>query len=150
MPQASGAGGKQPYWLADKIRYDEQTPPTQNVDYEVLSAEPNVRLLIYAVRQQNDEQAAKDIQVTWTLDGHPHFVTFSALHNTQYYVYVNKYKGDNELIALTATVTEYNCAKYCDKRALEATLRAMITSVVGTNQTLTQWLKYEQLEETTV
>lgn len=149
MPEASGAG-RLPVWLASMSEYEKEDPPVQNTGYQIITEEPNVRLLMYAVRQVNDEQAAKDLEVRFVLDGNDYIVAFSALNNTQYYVYVNKKQGEDFGVALSTSLTEINCGFHCDKRALEATLEARITSAVGTNQTLEQWLIWEQLAYTTV
>lgn len=149
MPEASGTG-KPIVWLKSEDVYYNEDTVVKDTEYLVLSDEHNVRLLFFSVRQTNDEQAAKDIEVHWILDGRDYYVTFSALDNTQYYIYANKYRDADNTIALTVTTTEYNCAKYCDKRALTVDLGATLRSATGTNQALSQWVLYERLAYTTV
>jgi hypothetical protein len=145
MPAASGAGKK--YWLEDHDTAERiLDPPVQFMEYEVLR-EINVRLLFFGFIQTNDEQAAKDIQIRWTIDGTPYLVTQTALHNTFYWVYRNVTPSSVGTLGLTSTTTEVNAGLHVDKRGLHFVIEMSMQSLPGTTQVLTGWAAYETLEE---
>lgn len=135
-------------WLQDhdSDRVSE-VPPVQNTWYEFFDAE-DVRLLWCAVKQNNDESAAKDLEVRWTIDGNVYFVSWAADHNTLYYIYRNYLHSAGGTSGLAADTTIRNGAYYVDKRGLVFKAEVRLTGVPGTNQALYGWVVRETLEVT--
>lgn len=122
-----------------------QSPPVQNTWYEVFDAE-DVRLLLSELRQTNDETAAKDIEVRWTIDGTPYLGSQSCAENTWFYVQRNHWPSSGGTLGLDITTNIRNAVNNVDKRGLSYKVEVRITSVVGTNQTLI----YDAVRETQV
>lgn len=128
-----------------KFHYDDhdsdvvnEAPPVQNTWYECFDAE-DVRLIWCVVRQTNDESAAKDVEIRWTVDGNVYFISLAIDHNT--YVYIFRYflPSSGGTAGLSATSTIHNAAWEVDKRGKEFKTEIRMTGVPGTNQVLNMW-----------
>lgn len=146
MPEAHAADVKR--WLQDHdTDLVSETPPVQNQWYTVFDAE-DVRLTWCHFIQTNDEVAAKNIEVRWTVDGTVYFVLQLATNNTGYFVYrwvMGSAVGTAGLATDTAT---RNAVYFVDKRGLSFKVEIRITSPLGTNQTLACRCTRETLEQT--
>lgn len=144
MPRASG----QKFHYQD---YDSdvanEAPPVQNTWYEVFDA-INVRLLLCRVRQINDEVAAKDVEVRWTIDGNVYLGVFTCLDTTWYYVWRTPTPSGAGTGGLSLTTTPSTATLYTDKRGLTFKVEVRMTSVPGTNQVLRCECVRETLELT--
>ena len=145
-PQASGSGVKYAWRDQDTIIVSEN-PPVQNTWYGPTGI-PDMRLLVYAVHQKNDEAAAKDLEVRWQFDGYVCGLAFSAADDQQYYIYRTKYPGGSGLELATSVNPVPPMLAMLDKRAQDADLEVRMTSVPGTSQTLDAWCVVETLEVT--
>lgn len=135
-------------WLQDHdADVVDETPPAQNTWYEVFDAE-DVRLIWCCVLQNNDETAAKDIEVRWTIDGNVYLGTASVANNTFNWAYRNQYASSGGTTGLNLGAAEFNASKYTDKRGLTFKVEVRITSLPGTNQRLRAWCVRETLEVT--
>lgn len=119
-----------------------QAAPTQNLYYDVLAETHYVRLIYVNIYQNNDDVAAKDIQARITMDGVVSTCLITALNGTAYYLH---------LAPTTDTTWSYNTGAYnaawtTDPRGHTVQVELRITSVNGTNQTLTGHVQYETLE----
>ncbi len=122
-------------------------PPVQNVWNTVFEAE-DVRLLWCDIVQSNDETAAKDLEVRWTIDGTEYFVALSLANATFNFIYRNRALSAAGTAGLSATATERNACFNVDKRGLSFKVEVRITSVPGTNQYLDCRCVRETLELT--
>jgi hypothetical protein len=146
-PAASGAGGKK-YWLQDHDTDEvNEAPPVINVWYTAFDAE-DVRLIWCAITQHNDESAAKEIQVRWTIDGQVYWVADSVDSDAIKYVYRNREPSLAGTQGLVVSTSTYNAAYYVDKRGLDFKVEVRLTDAAGTNQTLICDCVRETLEET--
>ena len=135
-------------WLQDHDSdIVDETPPVQNTWYEVFHAQ-DVRLLWCCVNQNNDELAAKDVEVRWTIDGNVYLTSdaLDDLTNYFYYRYIFPSLGGTQ--GLKTQTPEINVARYLDKRGLDFKVEVRMTSVPGTNQRLRCWCVRETLEVT--
>lgn len=124
-----------------------ETPPIQNTWYEVFHAE-DVRLLFNTMYQTNDEAAAKDIEVRWTIDGNVYFVTTNLANGTLNYIHRRYPPSAGGTSGLGVTAAIFNAAYYIDKRGLDFKVEVRMTSVPGTNQTMRCSCVRETLEVT--
>ena len=124
-----------------------QAPPVQNTWYTVFDAS-DVRLLWCVIQQTNDETAAKDLEVRWTIDGNVYLVALSLDALTEAYIFRSHEPSTAGTDGLTDSADPRNGTFYCDKRGKAFKVEVRITSVVGTNQTLTCWCVRETLEAT--
>jgi len=147
MPAAHGGASKK-YWLMDHEPAEViLASPVTDVWYPVLT-ESDVRLLLFSIMQINDDEAVKDIEVRWTLDGNVYTVEIQNAENGAQY-YIAKDKHSSVVGGLDNNIDLISCGgKILDKRALEAKLEIRITSACGTNQMLIGACLYETLEET--
>jgi len=120
-----------------------QDPPTVDTWYPVLDGQIDCRLVFCAVRQINDEAAAKNLEVRWVLDGETFSAAFSADNDTWYYVY--RVATSN---ALAETASVVATGYYAARHAQLADVDVRITSAVGTNQELDGRVDYEVLMAT--
>jgi len=135
-------------WLQDHdTDVVNEVPPVQNTWYEVFDAE-DVRLLWCHIFQTNDENAAKDIEVRWTIDGNVYFVAVALDDNTVNFIFRNRSPSSVGVAGLTATATESNAALNVDKRGLSFKVEIRMTSLPGTNQLLRCYCVRETLEVT--
>lgn len=149
MPYAGGS-------IAAQIKYawqdhdpalSSQDPPVQNTWYTIMDAY-DVRLLWCHVIQTNDESAAKDVEVRWTIDGTVYFDADSYEHNAGNYIFKNIYDSALGTSGLTLSSGRVNAADDVDKRGLHVKIEMRMTSAPGTNQVLTGRAVYETLEAT--
>lgn len=146
MPRANVGDVKR--WLQDHdTDMVSETPPVQNTWYEVFHAE-DVRLLWCDIIQTNDEAAAKDLEVRWTIDGNVYFDDVSLANGTYGYVFRGVTPSTGGTKGLTIGVGIFNAAYYIDKRGLDFKVEVRITSVPGTNQLLQGRCVRETLEIT--
>lgn len=135
-------------WLQDHDSdVVNETPPVQNTWYEVFHAY-DVRLLICAIEQVNDEAAAKDVEVRWTIDGNVYFDVVPLADSTLNWVYRNRLPSAGGTTGLAVAASFVNAVRYTDKRGHDFQVEVRTTSVPGTNQVLTCWCVRETLEVT--
>lgn len=135
-------------WLQDPdTDVVDETPPVQNTWYEVFDAE-DVRLLWCVIRQDNDETAAKDIEVRWTIDGNVYLEQVGLNDATSMWVWRDHDPSVGGTGGLSSSTSIFNAAYYTDKRGLDFKVEVRITSVPGTNQRLRCWCVRETLEVT--
>ena len=135
-------------WLQDHdSAVVDERPPVQNTWYEVFH-DQDVRILWCRIYQKNDEAAAKDVEITWTIDGNVYFVSTSLDDNTWEYVYRSVIPSGGGTAGLTIDTTLRNAAYSIDKRGLDFKVEVRMTSVPGTNQRLECMCVYETLEVT--
>uniref|UniRef100_A0A6M3X856 Uncharacterized protein n=1 Tax=viral metagenome TaxID=1070528 RepID=A0A6M3X856_9ZZZZ len=149
MPVAGGlvaAGVKYAYEDHDTDEVDP-TPPVQNTWYPLFDAD-DVRLLWHTVFQSNDETAAKDIEIRWTIDGNVYFVAVNLDSGGTVYVYRGRMASGAGTSGLLTIDTATNACFTVDKRGKSFKVEVRITSVVGTNQRLLSRAVRETLEET--
>ena len=135
-------------WLQDHdTDVVDEAPPVQNTWYEVFHAE-DVRLLYCAIRQDNTEEDAKDVEIRWTLDDNVYFDTVPLAHGTWEFTYRDQNPSSGGTLGLTTTATMYNAARNIDKRGLDFKVEVRMTSVPGTAQRLRCYCVRETLEVT--
>lgn len=144
MPRASGQ--KYHYYDHDTDALNA-APPVQNTWYEIFDAE-DVRLIWCVVWQTNDETAAKDVEVRWTIDGNVYFTSDSLANNTNEFYYRAWAASAVGTAGLTGTTTQHNAGWDVDKRGQSFKVEVRMTSVPGTNQTLRVRCVRETLELT--
>jgi len=149
MPRAGGN-------IAEQIKYAYQdhdtdaiseVPPVQNTWYEVFHAE-DVRLLWCWLNQTNDENAAKDIEVRWTIDGNVYLGSALVDDAASYYVFRDHNASAGGTAGIIISNTLYNAGTRIDKRGLDFKVEIRITGALGTNQSLQCRCVRETLEET--
>lgn len=145
-PQAAGAAVKYVY-LDHDTDVRSEVPPILNQWYQVFHAY-DVRLLWCTVTQTNDEVAAKNMEVRWTIDGTVYFCTVAAANGTTYYIFRTRLPSTAGTLGLEATVTQLNAVFYVDKRGQDFKVEVRMTSALGTNQTLLAYCVRETLEQT--
>ena len=135
-------------WLQDHDSdVVDETPPVQNTWYENFDAE-DVRLLFQQIYQKNDETAAKDLEIRWTIDGNVYFTAVAALDGTYYYVFREGAASSGGTDGLGTSTINYNAGIRTDKRGLDFKVEVRMTSVPGTNQRLLSNCVRETLEVT--
>jgi len=144
VPKAFGA--KYHYRDHDSIRVIV-APPIQNQWYTVLDAH-DVRLLWCVTYQNNDDLAAKDIEVRWTIDGNVYLGTVSLPNITYRYWFRYWPLSAGGTGGLLSTLGDINPAYYVDKRGIDFKIEFRMTSVPGTNQSMRIIVTYETLELT--
>ena len=125
----------------------DESPPILNNWYEVFHDE-DVRLIFCTVYQTNDETAAKDIEVRWTIDGNEYFRAFSLADSTTEFLYRQADPGVAGVSGLWHQVGWTTAAFHSDKRGQHFKVEVRITSVLGTNQRLRCYCVRETLEIT--
>lgn len=146
MPTANGATIKYAYGDHDTaIVY--AAPPTQN-NWETLFDEEDVRLIWCVVCATDLLAAGSDIEVRWTIDGTEYFVDFTADSGTVYFIYRDFVPSGGGTAGLTKTDSEYNAAKYVDKRGQSFKVEVRKTSAVLPTDILEAWAVFETLEVT--
>jgi len=141
------AFGQKFHYLDHDSDYVAQIPPVQNVWYEVFHAY-DVRLIWCTVFQLNDETAAKNIEVRWTIDGNVYVAPFSLAHNTYEWIFRTFERSLDAPPGLYHSAIRYNAAYFVDKRGQDFKVEIRITSALGTNQALYCWCVRETLELT--
>lgn len=137
-----------PRWLKDHdTDVVDESPPAQNTWYKVFDAE-DVRLLWCVFQQDNDDVAAKVVEVRWTIDGNVYFGNVSIASGT-----IRGVNRDHEASAGGTAGLEIggatrNAALTVDKRGLSFKVEVRTTSVPGTNQRLRCWCVRETQEIT--
>ena len=136
-----GAGAHIKYcWEIQPKEGCYEAPPVQNQWYDVLPQCEDVRIIYIAIRQVNDEAAAKDIEFRSTVDGIVGTASISLANNTWWYGYWDTL-ADRFGFGGTLQNTAVNCCLICQ----DALLEIRITSPLGTNQLLQCVVKYELL-----
>ena len=125
----------------------DESPPDQNTWYEVFHAQ-DVRLLWCWIRQKNDEAAAKDVEVRWTIDGNVYFASVSLADDTDSYVYRSWTPSAAGTSGLVVDTANRNAAWFVDKRGQDFKVEIRMTSLPGTNQRLRCYCVRETLEVT--
>lgn len=135
-------------WLQDHDSdIVDETPPDQNVWYELFHAE-DVRLIFNTIYQSNDEAAAKDVNVRWTIDGNVYFITTNLANATTLYMLRTFLPSLGGTSGLTFSAARINAVDFVDKRGLDFKVEVRITSLLGTNQRLLSYAVRETLEVT--
>lgn len=146
MPRAQI--GDLPRWLQDLDTQEvSEAPPTLNQWYPVFDDE-DVRHLWCVVIQTNDEAAAKQLQIRWTIDGNVYFLQWNANNNTYYYIYRNFAPSAAGTAGLSSSTSRLNAGDQVDKRGLAYKVEVRQTGAIGTNQTLLCDCVIETLELT--
>ena len=149
MPVAGGGATVQVVHHYQDHDTDEvdMIPPVQNTWYEVFDAE-DVRLIWCYCYQKNDEAAAKDVEIRWTIDGNVYFSSVGLLDDTDRYVYRNRDPSAGGTEGLSFDAVKYSAAYHVDKRGHRFKVEIRMTEAVGTNQILRCRCVRETLEET--
>lgn len=135
-------------WLQDHdTDVVDESPPVQNTWYEVFDAD-DVRLLLNSIYQVNDEAAAKDVEIKWTIDGNVYFVANTLASGTFVYVYKDHGPSIGGTAGLAVSAVIVNACYNVDKRGLRFKVEVRMTSVPGTNQVLISRAVRETLEVT--
>jgi hypothetical protein len=146
MPFA--CAGKTKYaWMDNDTAEVYEAPPILNQWYTVVE-DDDLRLLVFAMFQTNEENAAKDLEVRWTLDGNIYLL--QANEDAGLVVYVSRNIEPSGSGSELSTSVQWKNAmnQYLDKRCLHGKLEIRITSALGTNQILNAKCVYETLEAT--
>ena len=149
MPVAGGhigAGVKYHYEDHDTDGVNE-IPPVQNTWYEVFDAE-DVRLIWCTMRQTNDEAAAKDVELRWTIDGNVYFLVESLADSEVRWCYRSVAESSGGTGGLISQIDKVNAAYNVDKRGQSFKVEIRLTGAPGTNQTLRCRCVRETLEAT--
>lgn len=125
----------------------DESPPIQNTWYEVFHAY-DVRLIWCVMVQGNDEVAAKDVELRWTIDGNVYFSADSIADSSWEYAYRDALPSAVGTAGLTVGATSVNAGKYVDKRGKDFKVEVRMTGVPGTNQRLRCYCVRETLELT--
>ena len=145
-PKAAGANVKYAY-----LDHDTDTqllaPPIQNQWYTIFHAY-DVRLLWCVAYQRNDEAAAKNIEVRWTIDGTVYFTLIAMNNNTDTWISRSHPLSAGGTDGLRSDVSRFNAAYFVDKRGQDFKVEIRITSALGTNQLLNCYCVRETLEQT--
>jgi hypothetical protein len=149
MPQAAAAYVPQIkyMWLDHDTDVVSEAPPTWNQWYTVFDAD-DVRLLWCVIYQSNDEQAAKNVEVRWTIDGITYLVAFSLANNTLTWIYRDYKPSTGGILGLLTSAVALNGAMYVDKKGQSFIVEIRITSANGTSQVLNGYCVRETLEPT--
>jgi len=121
----------------------DQNPPVQNTWYTILETTYYVRLLYIAVKHDNTDNVAKNLEVRVTIDG----VTLAATaalapgDNTWCYWYLEFWQD-----SMTGTATLRNVGYYEGMRGHTVLVECRMTSVPGTAEELDGRVQYEMLE----
>ena len=149
MPAAGGN-------IAEQVKYHyedqppsvvNEAPPVQNTWYPGTDDE-DVRHIWCVVYQKNDEAAAKDVEIRWTIDGNVYLKAFSLTDGTNTWIFKNREPSAAGTTGLATLNTSINAGGYADKRGQAYKTEIRMTGAPGTNQTLSMWDVYETLEET--
>jgi hypothetical protein len=146
-PSAWGAAGKKYAWQDHDTDVIYEDPPILNQWYTLFDDE-DVRLLEMRVLQANDESAAKDIEVKWTIDGNVYFTTINANNNAPYFVFRNLNQSSGGTDGLASSLTENPAFIHDFKCGLSFKVELRIITAPGTSQILTSDAVHETLEET--
>ena len=146
MPIAHQGEVKYHYRDHDTDQVNE-APPVQNQWYTVFDAE-DVRLLWCRTSQTNDETAAKDVEIRWTIDGNVYFSSTSMTDNTDHFTYRVAGPGGGGIAGLNTATPARLGTDDTGKRGQSFKVEVRMTSVPGTNQTLLCNCVRETLEET--
>ena len=148
MPRASaGAVAAVKYHFQDEDSdYLIQAPPVQNQWYTVFDA-VDVRLLVCAIVQNNDDVAAKDLEIRWTIDGNVYFMADTFGQGILEYIYRRYAPSTGGTDGLHDTSAVQGAAIHAAKNGLAFKVEVRMTSVPGTNQQLRCWCVRETLVE---
>jgi len=137
MPRASAGPVTVPhYWPEHQDGYyTVQNPPVVNVWYTVID-EVDVDVMWLALRQNNGDAAAKNIEVRFTVDGVVYQTTFSVPHDADQYIYRQAYRSIDAIpgLAMGATLRNAGYTKGWKAQAFKFEVR--ITSPLGTDQAI--------------
>lgn len=149
MPRAGGTITEPAKYAYQDHDADQANPApvVQNTWYTVFDA-LDVRLLLCHFLQTNDETAAKDIEVRWTIDGTAYLYAGTISNNTPFWVYRNHALSVGGTQGLSISATVVLAAYWASKRGLAFKVEIRTTSVPGTNQALNCRCVRETLEET--
>ena len=146
------AGGN----IAEQVKYHyedqppsvvNEAPPVQNTWYPGID-DDDVRHIWCVVRQINDEVAAKDVEIRWTVDGNVYLAAFALANNTATWIFKNREPSAGGTTGLSTLGTSINAGGYADKRGQSYKTAIRMTGAPGTNQVLSMWDVFETLEET--
>jgi hypothetical protein len=147
MPQASAGAAKKYAYLDHDSDHLQQTDPVPNSWYEVFHAY-DVRLIWCVVLQHNDDSAAKNLEVRWTIDGTEYFVALSATDSAPYWIYRDYLDSNAGSQGLTSSTTFENAAHSVDKRGQDFKVEVRQTSNASNPAMLQCWCVRETLEVT--
>ena len=146
MPVAHAGETKYAY-LDHDTDVVEEIPPIRNQWYTVFDAE-DVRLLWCNIYQYNDESAAKDIDLRWTVDGTVYFGQMTTPDSVEYGVFRSSDPSLGGTRGLTVYPGLMNAGYHVDKRGHSFKVEVRMTTVPGTNQWLSCYCVRETLEQT--
>jgi hypothetical protein len=136
------------YWLQDHdIAIITKIPPVLNTWYTVIDVD-DVRLIEFYILQSNNETAAKDVEVRWTLDGQVYLISVSVPDTFPIYINKNMVGSNGGTSGLSLNPVEISANLFDFVCALHAKLEVRLTSAAGTAQLLGAVCKYETFEET--
>lgn len=143
-------------WKLYDIETDSRAPPTQNVYHTVIDEIIGCKFWLICVEQNNDEVAAKNIDIRVTIDGEVTELIGTAMASSDLY---HMHLAESDLVPPVSTLifsdappldpfgfrTYQNAGEEQIVEALEMhafKLEVRQTSAIGTNQTLvTKWRK---------
>lgn len=128
------------HYETQEIATDTETPPVQNTWYIILDTTYDVRLIYLRIYQDNDDAAAKTMEMRVTADGITFTGSFNVADNTANFPYVSTDADD-----LSGGTSTRNAAYYTDWRAQSVKVEFRMTAVPGLNQTMTGNVRYEKL-----
>jgi len=129
-------------WEHQGRLYQALIPPVKDQWYTPLD-EDNARVYFINVYQENDEDAAKNIELKMTIDGVDYgAVSLSQTHDAFYYWYVARDTISETMFGGTA-FANVEGGTYIEGKHVKIEVR--ITSTLGTNQTLLASVDWAQL-----
>lgn len=123
------------HYLDNDTDNETLAPPVLNAWNEVFDA-LDVALLYCSIYQQNDESAAKNIEVRWTIDGNVYLVSVAANHATNYYIFRNAVPSGVGTAGLQADTNMRMSAFDAPKHGQSFKVEFRITSAPGTNEAM--------------
>jgi hypothetical protein len=147
MPAASGAGTPKQMWFDHDTDIVDVTPPVQNQWYTVFDAE-DVRLLWCVMYQHDPDNGARNVEVKWTIDGTVYFIAFSLADSNYVWIWRNYEASTGGTLGLDKDTTQFNAAKYVDKRGQSFKVEIRTTSAGSGTANLRCWCVRETLEPT--
>lgn len=122
-----------------------ESPPTENAWYNLISTTSNVMLIEAKLKQNNNEGAAKSLRAKLTIDGTTIQSSLTSCNaNTMYYLTI----AANGYLSIGTGAS--NFARYTPLWGKSVLLEIQFGDSPETNQTLQAWVIYQTLQETTV
>lgn len=149
-------------WKLNDTETDTRSPPTQNVYHEIFDLSGGQAFHYISFEQNNDELAAKNVDIKLTIDGTAYELTGTSMDNSEiYYVYWDdigldppdatlKVDNSNPIGGLVFKIADSaaNTIAVNVDPVTDAKLEVKMTSAPGTNQTLVTRYRRSNLEAT--